>query len=366
MRVGIDARCLNTAHLRGMGKYVFELVGHASPLGNVQWHFWGDRPESFFHKPSSATGTVELFDFKGYRFHAWEQIGLPWHASRSGVQVLHCTATTLPYWQPVPTIVTIHDTLPWHQPVLSPYENWYFHCLMPAALKKCAAVITISESSCRDILALWPWLQPKLHVIPHGVSDVYLQAETNAMPRQLIETIGGQPYLLYIGGALERKRFSWTLDILEKIKAPELRLLACGFSPEERRKARDSLSPSLRGRVFFLEFVEEKDMAELYKQAVAVLYPTLYEGFGFPALEAQAVGTPVLFSALGSLKELIGPGAEVLPPYDLDAWVRSCHRLLAERGTTRMPNEAARRWAKEFSWERSALRHLELYDQMAR
>ncbi|MBK8653204.1 MAG: glycosyltransferase [Haliscomenobacter sp.] len=63
-------------------------------------------------------------------------------------------------------------------------------------------------------------------------------------------------------------------------------------------------------------------MAQLYQQAVAVLYPTLYEGFGFPALEAQAVGTPVLFSALGSLIELIGPSAEILPPENLDAWVK--------------------------------------------
>jgi len=99
----------------------------------------------------------------------------------------------------------------------------------------------------------------------------------------------------------------------------------------------------------------------LYQQAVAVVYPTLYEGFGLPALEAQAVGTPVLLSDLSSLRELKGPGAEVLPVDELDAWVQTCRRLLARRAIALDPNQAARSWAQQFSWSASANRHLEIY-----
>jgi alpha-1,3-rhamnosyl/mannosyltransferase len=111
----------------------------------------------------------------------------------------------------------------------------------------------------------------------------------------------------------------------------------------------------------FAPFVPDDEMILLYQTAIAVLYPTLYEGFGFPALEAQAVGTPVLFSALGSLQELQGPGAVVLPPRDLGAWVEACRRLVRERGENPTPNQQARNWAKGFSWDISVARHLEVY-----
>lgn len=366
LRVGIDARCLNTLHLRGMGKYVIELITHINRLANVEWRFFADRPDTVFHKPLEIDGKIDLFDVKGYRFHTWEQIGLPWRARRAGMHVLHCTATTLPYWQPIPVIVTVHDTLPWHDTGLPPYQKWYWHRLIPTAFRKCAAVITISESSRRDILDLWPNLEHKLHVIPHGVSDAYLNAQSKTLSPLLLDMVGTAPYLLYIGGTLERKRFSWTIRVLAHLNVPKLRLLACGFSEVEREQMRYSVEPSLRDRVVFLPFVEEDDMAQLYHQAVTVLYPTLYEGFGFPALEAQAVGTPVLFSALGSLSELAGPAAEILPPDDLDSWLQTCRQLLSQRGESRIPNEAARQWAQQFSWEASAARHLELYQKVTK
>lgn len=363
--VGIDARCLNTLHLRGMGKYVIELINHTNRLATIEWRFFADRPDTIFHKPLKIDGKVDLFDFKGYRFHTWEQIGLPWRSQRAGMHVLHCTATTLPCWQPVPTIVTIHDALPWHNTELQPYEKWYWHRLIPAAFRKCAAVITISESSRRDILDLWPNLEHKLHVIPHGVSDTYLNAKNKIPPPQLLDIVGTAPYLLYIGGSLERKRFAWAMKVLKHLNVSQLRLLACGFSEAEQEQAHCLVEPSWRDRVVFLPFVRENDMVYLYRHAVVVLYPTLYEGFGFPALEAQAVGTPVLFSALGSLRELAGPAAEILPPDDLDSWLQTCQRLLSQRSESQIPNEAARQWARQFSWEASATRHLELYQRVA-
>lgn len=365
LRVGIDARCLNTPFLRGMGKYVLELITHANLLANVQWHFFSDRPDTVFHRLSGITGRTEIFETKGHRFHAWEQVGLPWRAQRARVQLLHCTGSTLPYWQPIATIVTLHDTLLWQDMESRSYERWYLHRLIPLAVRKCKALITISESSRRDILSLWPWAENKLHVIPHGISDVYLNAQDELQVSHLTEAVRTGPYLLYIGGVLERKRFSWAVSLLARVGSPDLRLLACGFSEGERDKARSLLEPSLRDRVIFLPFVEENDMVRLYQQAVAVLYPTLYEGFGFPALEAQAVGSPVLFSALGSLRELVGPAAEILPVDDLDAWVQTCRRLVLQRGAAGIPNEAARTWARQFSWEVSAARHLEVYAKAA-
>jgi len=96
--------------------------------------------------------------------------------------------------------------------------------------------------------------------------------------------------------------------------------------------------------------------------AAAVLYPTIYEGFGLPVIEAQAVGTPVLFSDVGSLTELKGPGAVVLPVDDLPAWVRAVSDILQSRQGLQEPDRIARAWARQYSWDAYTERTLAVYD----
>lgn len=367
MRVGIDARCLNTEHVRGMGKYVNEVLAHALREPPVEWVLFGDRPDTPMQVPPDIGARAQVFHQTGHRFQVWEQFGLPAASRRLGVDVLHCTATTLPAWQPVPTVVTVHDAIPWQTPPRGGFDRWYLNRLIPSALRRCAAVITISEASRRDLLAMWPWLDAKLHVIPHGVSDHYLLANQAPLNTTLRATIGGDRYLLYVGGAIARKRFAFAVDLLRRLGEPAVRLYALGFRRDEAESAAAALEPAIRARVVFASFVDETDMPALYREAIAVLYPTLYEGFGLPALEAQALGTPVLFSPLGSLAELRGPVARVLPPDDVEAWLAAL-RALVPQGSLRDPadTERARAWATRFSWEASARRHLEVYRAAAR
>ena len=107
-------------------------------------------------------------------------------------------------------------------------------------------------------------------------------------------------------------------------------------------------------------------MPGVYYNAVATLYPSLYEGFGFPVLESQAVGTPILFSAVSSLAELIGPGSIVLPKDNLRDWVGACERLISERTPYFKPYKKAKEWAKKFDWKVSAEKHLQVYRYAAR
>jgi glycosyltransferase involved in cell wall biosynthesis len=101
-------------------------------------------------------------------------------------------------------------------------------------------------------------------------------------------------------------------------------------------------------------------------RAAAVLYPSLYEGFGLPALEAQAVGTPVFFSDVGSLSELKGPAAHVVPVDDMRGWVTAVSAAVTVRRDDPHPNDAARRWARQFSWDAYAQRTLAVYRAICR
>jgi glycosyltransferase involved in cell wall biosynthesis len=228
------------------------------------------------------------------------------------------------------------------------------------AYSRCAAVITISESSKRDIAARWPVLADRLTVIPHGISDEFFEESRGSIPPVLLQALGNSPYLLFMGGPQPRKRFAWALELLAQCGREDLHLVGCGFGAGTAPL--DQVPMALRHRVHFAPFVEDSELVALYRGAQAAIYPTLYEGFGFPAVEAQAAGTPILFSPVSSLVDLIGPLAWPVEAHDFSAWLNALQVILA------LPTSARRElaaqgieWARQFSWRRSVEGHFAVY-----
>jgi len=141
--------------------------------------------------------------------------------------------------------------------------------------------------------------------------------------------------------------------------------VVCGLESSAHEAIRRSVPRESRERLILAPFIDEAEMPRLYMRATAVLYPSLYEGFGMPVIEAQAVGTPVLFSDVGSLTELKGPGAVVLPVDDMPAWVRSIELLLQSRSSRFGPDRIARAWASQYSWDAYTRRTLDVYTKVA-
>ncbi|MDY0747265.1 glycosyltransferase family 1 protein [Paucibacter sp. R3-3] len=364
MKIGLVARCLNTAHVRGMGKYVLELLRQSGE--DVAWHLFADDTRYPLLHPQGHRFTPDVFEFRGDRFRLWEQLGLPLRAGRLPLALLHCTEGALPLWQPLPTVVTLHDTLAFEERPDTAADRFYWDQVIPAALKRAAHVITISESSQRDILARWPELEPRLTVIHHGIETAYLEPPTAAVPDSLRQSLGDAAYVVYLGGPMKRKRFDWALKVLANQPDASLKLVACGFGADARNAARVALPHELQGRVLFAEFLSDAELQALYASAAAVLYPTLYEGFGFPAIEAQAAGVPVIFSPLGSLAELVGPLATLVPADDLAAWTAALDGAIKLSPEARAEKAAAAQtWAAGFRWQESYRKHLDVYRKVA-
>lgn len=364
LRIGLVACCLNTAHVRGMGKYVMELLRNSSD--DVSWQLFANDPRHPLQHPEGARFKPDIFEFRGDRFRLWEQMGLPLRSRRTPLTLLHCTEGALPLWQPIPTVVTLHDTLAFDERADTLVERLYWDRLIPAALRRAAHIITISESSRRDILARWPELESRLTVIYHGIESAYFEPPKAQIPPSLRQALGGTAFAVYLGGPLKRKRFDWALEVLAAQPDPALKLVACGFGASARQAASAALPHELRGRVVFAEFLSDAELHALYTAAAAVLYPTLYEGFGFPAIEAQAAGTPVIFSPLGSLAELVGPLATLVPAEDLSAWAYALNEAVTLTPEARAEKTArARSWAQGFRWAESWRGHLEVYRKVA-
>ena len=367
LRVAVDARCLNTDHVRGMGKSLFELIRRTTESGAIEWHLFGDRPDRPFHVPDRRC-RVEVIDTRGHRFTSWEQLELPRAARRIEADILHAPATSMPWWQPVPTVVTIHDTIPW-QSNQDPHwpPGFYRDRLLPSAYHRAGAIITQSHTSRRDILARWPALEPRLHVISPGVDERYLEAEPEPGPIEIGDRVLSEPYLLFLGGADPRKRLTWALQAWwTSADARRAAFVVCGAEASTHDTIRRGVPRALQERLILAPFIAEEQMPRLYMHAAAVLYPSLYEGFGLPVIEAHAVGTPVLFSDAGSLAELKGPAAVVLPVDDLAAWSRALDLIVQSRRTRHGPDRIARAWAQQYSWDAYTDRLLKVYATLVR
>lgn len=365
MKIGLVARCLNTQHVRGMGRYLQELLLQSMQQAEFQWTLLGDEPRRPLQIPAGVIAQRAVFSFRGDRFRLWEQVGLPRRARALNLDVLHCTEGSACWWQPVPTVITVHDTIAWTENDGRPYTRFYWNELMPAALRKAAAVITISQHSRRDILARWPDLAPRLSVIPHGIGDEYLNPHLSPPAPDVQLALDGKPYLVFLGGPAPRKRFDWALQVLRHTGDTRLQLLACGFAQASHTQVMQQVPADLAPRVHLAPFLSNLELLGLYRGAEAVLYPTLYEGFGFPAIEAQAAGVPAIFSPVSSLTELVGPLAYTPAVDDLGAWVQAVlqARTLGPRRAELAAQ--AQQWAHGFSWARSCEQHLGVYRQAA-
>jgi glycosyltransferase involved in cell wall biosynthesis len=365
LRVAVDARCLNVAHLRGMGKSVYEFIRRTAANGAIEWHLLADRLDRPMHVPDQAC-RVSVFETRGYRVAAWEQYSLPAAAAKLDADLLHAPGLTAPWWQPVPTVVTVHDTIPW-QSDEDPHwrPGFYRDRLLPAAYHRAAAIVTISDTSRRDILAKWPALKQTLHVVSLGVDERYLEAVPDQRPIVIGDQVVAEPYLLYLGGDDPRKRLMWALQAWWSSASASASMVVCGLEPSAHARVLESVPRQARERLILAPFIDEDEMPRVYMRAAAVLYPSLYEGFGLPVVEAQAVGTRVLFSDVGSLTELKGPGAVVLPVDDMEAWVRTIDLVMQSRTSPPGPDRIARAWARQYSWEAHTDRMLAVYQDVS-
>jgi glycosyltransferase involved in cell wall biosynthesis len=218
-------------------------------------------------------------------------------------------------------IITVHDILYLHRPTQSPYRYLYHRFLLPRIMKKCRAVFTVSEASRQDIFKSYGYPLERIFVIPNGVDT------TAFSPNPAMRT-GNDPYLLMVGGGDSHKNVHETLDMSRYWKNDyRLVIIACkqgSYRKMLERKVRDL---GITDRVEFKGTLAHNDLLRHYQGATALLYPSLYEGFGIPPLEALACGTPVIASDIPPLREVLGEAAQFIELGNPKSWAKAISSL---------------------------------------
>jgi glycosyltransferase involved in cell wall biosynthesis len=280
-----------------------------------------------------------------------------------GVDLVHGANFVLPPTRRLPRVVTVHDLSPLAYPRFVRPEVRGFVPELSWELRHGTVVHTPSRFVREEVLSLLGGEADQVVAIPHGVT---VPVEVEAAP-QVVADLACRPFLLALSTLEPRKGVAYLLEALRGLaqRFPEVVLVLAGQPGWQTHRWQDLLrDPLVAARVRVLGYVDDRTKAWLLRHATLFVYPSLYEGFGLPVLEALAVGTPVVATTAGAIPEVAGTAACLVPPRSAEALVAALERLLGDETARAALAAAGPARAAGFSWPSSAVRMVELYRQV--
>jgi glycosyltransferase involved in cell wall biosynthesis len=359
MKIAIDARKWRDY---GIGTYVRNVVRHLATLDRETTYFlFCDRSDEATLRDLAENFVPVPDDSPGYGLR--EHVSLPLKLRRLGANLLHSPHYVVPLFCPTPSVVTIHDCIHLLFPQYLPNRMaWrYARFMMGHAIRRSAVVLTVSEASRADILRFYPDADPaRLQVVPNAIDEAILEEpdeEEMARVRERYQIRGR--FVLYAGNIKPHKNLERLVNAFGVLKRrpafSDVKLLIIGDEVNRFAPLRRTMEAAgVRQDVRFFGFVPDHTLGALYRLAAVFAFPSLYEGFGLPPLEAMACGTPVVTSRLSSLPEVVGDAAVLVDPYSVDDIARGLQRALDDEALRADLIARGRKRAQQFSWERSA------------
>ena len=367
MRIAIDARKLRDY---GIGTYVRNVLRHLSRIDRDTEYVLlcrqndcgiaAELGENFRSIPESAPA-----------YSIREQLAVPMDLRREGIDLFHAPHYVLPPLTPCRSVVTIHDCIHLQFPQYLPNRLGYAYArtALWIAAHRSARVLTVSEASKRDILKYFNVPAAKIDVIYNAIDERFGQepsAEDVSRVKERYQL--NDPYVLYAGNIKPHKNLERLIEafhLLRREGVDQVKLLIIGDEISKYATLRRAVHRyKLHQHVRFFGFVPDRTLAVLYRLAAVFVFPSLYEGFGLPPLEAMASGTPVITSNVSSLPEVVGDAALLIDPYDPVAIEQAMRRVLSDAALRADLRERGLARVKEFSWDRSVRRIRQVYDEV--
>ncbi len=296
----------------------------------------------------------------------WEHTIFPFLLYRDRVDVLHAAMSVAPWWTPCPIVVTILDLAYMRYPEVHPRaRRLYLTAGTRQTVRRARALLAISEYTRQEIIDLLHVPGERIFVTPLGVD-----ADFRPLPPGQVETFRRQHglperYILYLGNLEPRKNLPRLVQAYARLGHTSVPLVlagARGWGYAELFKAVESLG--LAERVLFPGFIPREDLPLWYNGATALVYPSFYEGFGLPPLEAMACGTPVMAAQASSLPEVVGDAGLLVPPLDIEGMADGLNRLLEDAELRATLRQRGLERIRHFTWDRTAQETARLYRQL--
>jgi glycosyltransferase involved in cell wall biosynthesis len=291
---------------------------------------------------------------------------------RERPDLYHAPHYVLPAGVRCPSVVTIHDCIHLMFPQYLPNRLAYAYARaqMWSAARRSDCILTVSEASKRDILHLFNVPPEKIVVVYNAIDSHFAVTPSEEAVSRVRERYQlDHKFVLYVGNIKPHKNLVRLIEAFHQLRQGELadlKLLIIGDQISKLPSLRRAVHRhKLHKQVRFLGYVGDDQLAILYRLASVFVFPSLYEGFGLPPLEAMASGTPVVASNVSSLPEVVGDAAVLVNPYDVDAIVDGLRRVLTDPALAANMSRKGIERAREFSWERSVAKTWAVYQTIA-
>jgi glycosyltransferase involved in cell wall biosynthesis len=360
-RIAIDARKWRDY---GIGTYVRNLVRHLARLDHeTTYYLFCDRQDAATLRDLASNFVPVVDDSAGYGLK--EHLSIPLKLRRLRVDLFHSPHYVLPLLCPTRAVVTIHDCIHLLFPQYLPNRGavHYAGFMMRSAIRRSALVLTVSEASRADILRFFPEAAAeRVLVVPNAIDPAILDDPGEAEQERVRERyqIRGR-FVLYAGNVKPHKNLERLISAFAAARQhgglEDVKLILIGDEVSKQGSLRRTMEAAgLRHDVRFFGFVPDRTLACLYRMASAFAFPSLYEGFGLPPLEAMACGAPVVTSRLSSLPEVVGDAALLVDPYSVDDIASALRRVILDDALRSELISRGRARARAFSWEQSVER----------
>ncbi|MBK8988591.1 MAG: glycosyltransferase family 4 protein [Chloroflexi bacterium] len=383
MRIGIDVTSALTQG-GGIGRYTRELVRALVALdGRSTYHLFAARqtgPTAVPHPlptgPHIRRHTAPLTEPWLYRLWYRLRIPAPVQWVTGPLDLFHSPDFVLPPVSGgIPTLLTVHDLSFVHYPEVYPavLVN-YLNRVVPWSIGRASHILADSAATKADLIAVWQVPEAKITVLYSGVHEQFQPVTEQEVLTAVTAhyQLDDAPYFLTVGTVQPRKNYQMLIRAFAPVAAewPHNLVIAGGKGWLYDDMLAEVARQGLNGRVRFTGFVADEDLPALYSGATLFLFPSLYEGFGLPLLEAMQCGVPVVTSDASSLPEVVGgkgngETAVLLSPHDSSAWTQAMQTLLADPARRARLVAAGYRQARQFTWRKAAAQLLNLYQSLA-
>ena len=369
LHVGLNLVFLVPGETGGMEVYARELIAALAARGDVRLTALVNREaEEAGMAPWPGADETVIVPVHARNRLAWvrgEQQHVPRLAAKAGVDVLHSLASTGPAWGKVPRVVTIHDLIYRVHPETHPGLRAHgMRVLVPLAARRSRRVIVLAGSTRDDVVRSLHLSPERVDVVPSGVGATARTAPTPGdVLRARFDLDPARQMVLSVSAKRPHKNLGRLIGALARIAVERRPMLVLpGYATPFEAELRAQVERlGLTADVRFLGWVEERDMEGLYATAACMAFPSLYEGFGLPVLEAMVRGVPVACSHRGSLGEVAGDAALLFDPESVPSIADALERILADRQLAERLRIAGRAHAARFTWESAAAGTVECY-----
>ncbi|MFN2445162.1 MAG: glycosyltransferase family 4 protein [Vicinamibacterales bacterium] len=369
MRIAIDARKL---HDFGIGTYIRNILAELPRLDVSNEFVVLCRP----NERDLTTGLGANFRTitePAKPYSVTEQVAIPLALARERVQLLHEPHYVLPLLTRCRSVVTIHDCIhlmfPQHLPNRLAYS--YAQASMWVATRKARRILTVSEASKRDLLRFFDVPAERITVIPNAIDERFLVPPDDEQVERVRQRYQlNHPFALYVGNIKPHKNVARLIEAFGRVRAQgldDLRLIIIGDELSKYPALRQAVHRHrLDKQVRFFGFQPIETLSIFYRLAEVFVFPSLYEGFGLPPLEAMACGTPVVTSNISSMPEVAGGAAVLVDPTNSEAITAGILRAATDRALRAELVAKGLARARQFSWAESVKRIHGIYMEVLR